>query len=332
MFAGSPVLLTERSPSPLEREQKRDSAISSKNNIVTQRAKIVQQRSNREILCAKLSKCTFFYTLHNYCTAYCTIIPCASSAVRTYITVCYCSLVHFIDFFSLCPFSILVFSFAEPSIASHAILDVDLYYSDRRKPRTQLRREHLAEMDNLLSKNESQTFLYKKFINDNVGLAVFTSQFIKEGRYLAEYPGKRSTGAEGRVREKELADAGFINRCYAFFYMAMNPVSGKTNEYCLDAEEIAGSGCDDLSIDKFSILFNHDKTHPSAKPIVVYDLKGDHHLVFLARRDLPPGTMVTYDYNDRRRLYSYRWLMDNVSITDLYIDCPNTQSEYVHIQ
>lgn len=145
----------------------------------------------------------------------------------------------------------------------------------------------------LLCSNEKYLEVYD---SKEKGRGIRSLKDFRRNDFVVEYKGELIDIRTAREREKKYAEDSSIGSFMYFF-------KHRNKHYCVDAtEETIYKGR----------LINHSVLHPNLKTKVV-EVKGDVHLILIAKRDIKPGEELLYDYGDRTPLTvaNNPWLLNS---------------------
>lgn len=127
---------------------------------------------------------------------------------------------------------------------------------------------------------------------ENKGRGIVGTRPFARGEFVVEYVGEFISIAEANRREKEYARDQNTG-CYMYYF------KHKNKQYCIDATEETG---------KLGRLVNHSRNGNLMTRTV--EVRGQPHLVLIAKEDIEEGKELTYDYGDRSKesLLHHPWL------------------------
>lgn len=159
-----------------------------------------------------------------------------------------------------------------------------------RKTKKEVEREEQLAIEKAILSECDMGLAVKMFENKGRGI-VATRPFAK-GEFVVEYVGEFISIAEANRREKLYAQDQNTG-CYMYYF------KHKNKQYCIDATEETG---------KLGRLVNHSRNGNLMTRTV--EVKGQPHLVLIAKEDIEAGRELNYDYGDRSKesLLHHPWL------------------------
>ncbi|XP_056408789.1 uncharacterized protein LOC130316816 [Hyla sarda] len=125
------------------------------------------------------------------------------------------------------------------------------------------------------------------------GHSLKTSRVFQKGEIVCDYHGVLMDGKEAEELQKTLTD----EKCYSFFFQ------DKGKKMCINATNIPCL-CHQDMLSTFGRLINHSCKRANLKPVVKHIKDGKQPVIlFEAKRNLPPGTELLFDYGVRKNSF-----------------------------
>ncbi|KHN79023.1 putative histone-lysine N-methyltransferase set-1 [Toxocara canis] len=164
-----------------------------------------------------------------------------------------------------------------------------------RKTSKQLEKEEHDAIEQAVYSGHNEKYL-EVFVSKEKGRGIRTLKAFTKNEFVVEYKGEMIDIHVAKMREKKYAEDSSIGSFMYYF-------KHNNKHFCVDAtEETPYKGR----------LINHSILRPNLKTKVV-ELKGTHHLVLVAKRDIDVGEELLYDYGDRSPLTvaNNPWLLNS---------------------
>lgn len=159
-----------------------------------------------------------------------------------------------------------------------------------RKTKKEVEREEQLAIEKAILMARDMGLAVKMF--ENKGRGIVATRPFARGEFVVEYVGEFISIAEANKREKVYAEDQSTG-CYMYYF------KHKNKQYCIDATEETG---------KLGRLVNHSRNGNLMTRTV--EVRGQPHLVLLAKEDIEEGRELNYDYGDRSKesLLHHPWL------------------------
>lgn len=179
-----------------------------------------------------------------------------------------------------------------PAAANHQSTMEDFFKVRRsvRKTKKEVEREEQLAIEKAILMARDMGLAVKMF--ENKGRGIVATRPFARGEFVVEYVGEFISIAEANKREKVYAEDQSTG-CYMYYF------KHKNKQYCIDATEETG---------KLGRLVNHSRNGNLMTRTV--EVRGQPHLVLLAKEDIEEGRELNYDYGDRSKesLLHHPWL------------------------
>uniref|UniRef100_A0A336M1X5 [histone H4]-lysine(20) N-methyltransferase n=1 Tax=Culicoides sonorensis TaxID=179676 RepID=A0A336M1X5_CULSO len=159
-----------------------------------------------------------------------------------------------------------------------------------RKTNKEVQQELLRSYEKAIIEQCEEGLQVKHF--ENKGRGVVTLRPFRKNEFVLEYIGELISIAEANRREIKYAKDESTG-CYMYYFKHVG------QQYCIDATEETG---------KLGRLVNHSRNGNLITKTVA--VKGQPHLILVAKYDIKSGVELTYDYGDRSKesLTHHPWL------------------------
>uniref|UniRef100_F1LDN2 [histone H4]-lysine(20) N-methyltransferase n=1 Tax=Ascaris suum TaxID=6253 RepID=F1LDN2_ASCSU len=183
----------------------------------------------------------------------------------------------------------------EDANQNHKITEYFPVRRSGRKTGQQLEKEKHDAVEYAVYSGCNEKFL-EVFVSKEKGRGIRTLKEFRKNEFVVEYKGEMIDVHVARIRERKYAEDPSIGSFMYYF-------KHNNKHFCVDAtEETPYKGR----------LINHSVLRPNLKTKVL-ELKGSHHLVLVAKRDIAVGEELLYDYGDRCSLTvaNNPWLLNS---------------------
>ncbi|XP_063697078.1 histone-lysine N-methyltransferase Set8 [Culicoides brevitarsis] len=159
-----------------------------------------------------------------------------------------------------------------------------------RKTNKEVQQELMRSYEKAIIEQSEDGLEVKTF--ENKGRGIVASRTFRKNEFVLEYVGELISIAEANKRETQYAKDENTG-CYMYYFKYSE------QQFCIDATEETG---------RLGRLVNHSRNGNLVTKTVA--VKGQPHLILVAKNDINPGVELTYDYGDRSKesLTHHPWL------------------------